>query len=324
MYNRPTQLPHMPREATAMDSYADRLHRAVLDRSSRVCVGLDPRIESLPGALRTTAQKGAAEAAEAYLSFCCSIIEAVADLAPVVKPQAAFFEALGSAGYAALWEVIACARAHGLLVILDAKRGDIGSTAAAYAQAYFEPRDEYPGVDALTVNGYLGSDGVQPFIDAASRTGGGLYVLVKTSNPSSGEIQDLSVETAGGWRLTYQEMARLVGTWGRDLVGESGYSSVGAVVGATYPDQLVELREAFPKVPFLVPGYGAQGGGAEDVVGGFDEKGLGAVVNSSRGILFAYQAEPYSSRFSPAQFAEAAAAATADMRDGLNQALGLS
>lgn len=306
-----------------MANYADRLTAAILDKNSRVCVGLDPRIESLPAELAKQAAGGAQKAAEACNAFCCAIIDAVAGCVVAVKPQAAFFEVLGPAGYEALWQVIAHARSAGLLVVLDAKRSDIGSTAAAYAQAYFRPPGGLTPLDAVTVNGYLGSDGVRPFIEAAADTDAGVYVLAKTSNPSSGELQDLPAETSSGRRLIYQEMGRLIAQWGQDYIGDCGYSAVGAVVGATYPEQLSKLRQALPTVPFLVPGYGAQGAGAEDVALAFGAEGLGAIVNSSRGIIFAYQREPYSASHNDKQFAAAAAAAAKDMKDEINEALGV-
>jgi len=306
-----------------MHSFADRLVSAILSTNSRVCVGLDPRVESLPGELRVQAQAGPEPAADSYRRFCCEIIDATAGLAPIVKPQAAFFEALGPPGYECLWDVMAHARQAGLLVILDAKRSDIGSTAAAYAKAYFDPPGDLMGPDAITVNGYLGSDGIKPFVDAAQACGGGVYVLAKTSNPSSGELQDRSVEMPQGTQAVYELMAQLIASWGRGVIGEQGYSSVGAVVGATYPAQLADLRKAVPSVPFLVPGYGAQGAGAEDIAGGLDEAGLGAVVSSSRGIIFAYEREPYASTYGAARYAEAAAAATREMRDAINQAIGV-
>jgi orotidine-5'-phosphate decarboxylase len=304
-----------------MDCFADRLAAAISAKNSRVCVGLDPRLELLPAALRKDLS-GSAEAARAYRDFCCAIIDAVAAHAVCVKPQAAFFEAIGPDGCGALWDIIAHAQSCGLIVILDAKRGDIGSTAEAYAQACFHPFGRPAGADAVTVNGYLGSDGVRPFVKSAAECGGGVYVLVKTSNPSSGELQDLYVDCPAGRSPVYLHMARLVEHWAEGKVGESGYASVGAVVGATYPQQLAELRTDFPTVPFLVPGYGAQGGGPAEVAPGFDLNGQGAVVNSSRGILFAYADASYRQRFAEADFAAAAAAATQDMKQQINAALG--
>lgn len=288
------------------ENFADRLAAAIRQKDSRVCVGLDPRLDLLP-------RLGVEEPLARVEEFCSAICEATAPYAACVKPQSAYFEALAPDGLACLWRVIRYARSLGLLVILDAKRNDIGSTAEAYTQASLglhEGQAE-PLADAVTVNAYLGSDGVQPFVDAAARYGTGLYVLVKTSNPGSGELQDLTLESG---LTVYQHMADLVAYWGREVVGESGYSSVGAVVGATYPEQLSELRRRVPTVPFLVPGYGHQGGTAADVVRGLDKQGFGAVVNSSRGLIYAY-------KDSGLPFAEAAAQATQEMQAALNAAL---
>lgn len=300
-----------------MGNFADRLHAEIGRKASRVCVGLDPRVDNLPPHLRQVALAGPQEAAGAFAEFCVAIIHAVADCAVAVKPQAAFFELLGPPGYQSLWDVIAEARSAGVPVILDAKRSDIGSTAEAYAEAYLDPPGGLAAPDALTINAYLGSDGVLPFVNIAARTGRGLYVLAKTSNPSSGELQDLDV----GGTTIFQVMTDLIANWGRELVGECGYSSVGAVAGATFPEQLAQMRAEAPTVPFLVPGYGAQGAGAGEVVGAFDENGLGAVVNSSRGIIFAWRDAAYRDRFAPEEYAAAAAAAACDMREDINRAL---
>lgn len=305
-----------------MSHFADRLAAAMLARNSRVCVGLDPEPDRLPPDLRAVAQQGPHEATQAVGLFCHALLDAVAPLAAVVKPQAAYFEALGPAGYSVLWEVIGYARRLDLPVILDAKRSDIGSTAAAYAAAYFRPAGGLTGPDALTVNPYLGSDGVQPFIEAGCPEHG-VYVLVKTSNPSSGELQDLRTATPAGPRVIYRQMGERVAEWGAGSIGEYGYSCVGAVVGATYPEQLSELREWLPTVPFLVPGYGAQGGSAADVAGAFDDRGLGAVVNSSRGIIYAGAQEPYATSDDLDGYVAAAAAAAQAMRDDINAVLDL-
>jgi len=305
-----------------MTNYADRLTAAIQSKASRVCVGLDPRVDGLPPDLADLAQSGPAGAAEACRRFCCDIATAVADRAAAVKPQAAFFEALGPAGYEALWQVVAHAKSLGLIVILDAKRSDIGSTAEAYAEAYFRPPGGLPPVDAITVNGYLGVDGIRPFVDAAAEVGGGLYVLAKTSNPSSSDLQDLSLDLPHGPLPVYEQMGHLIAGWGSAQIGECGYSAVGAVVGATYPEQLIHLRAQLPAVQFLVPGYGAQGAGAADVAGAFDQDGYGAVVNSSRGIILAYKAEPYASTYGAPRFAEASATATRDMAQAINEAIG--
>ncbi len=288
-------------------NFADRLFVAVQEKDSRVCVGLDPRIDLLPPPLL----ERYSNPAEAAVAFCREICAAVVDEVPVVKVQAAYFETLGRLAFSSLWAVVAEAQRLGLLVIVDGKRADIGPTAEAYAQAFFGGEVI---ADAVTVNPYLGSDGVMPFVDAAEQTGGGVFVLVKTSNPSSGDLQDLRLE--GGYHRVYQHVGEEVRLMGAHLHGESGYSAVGAVVGATYPEQLAELREDLPGVPFLVPGYGAQGAGPEEVVAAFDDDGLGAVVNASRSLIFAYRETG-----EPEQYAQAAARAAQEMKEAINRAL---
>lgn len=251
--------------------YADRLQERI-KKTSAVCVGLDPVLAKLPEGIEKSA-KGVEE-------FCEGIIDAVSDIASCVKPQLAYFEALGPEGIQVLFSVSAYAQKKGLIVIADAKRGDIGSTAEAYAEAYLGNDAPF---DAVTVNPYLGSDGVKPFMETAKKNGKGLYVLVKTSNESSGEIQDLPV----GDESVHEHLAQLVESWGTNCLGKTNLSCVGAVVGATYPEELKYLRTLMPHVPFLIPGYGAQGGTAEDVKHGFLGDGTGAVVTSSRGILYA-------------------------------------
>ncbi|MGI5817688.1 MAG: orotidine-5'-phosphate decarboxylase [Armatimonadota bacterium] len=296
------------------EHFADRLMAAIKEKDSRVCVGIDPVPERLPDVLRPPDGRWTEQAiSEAFSEFCARIIRAVADHA------AAFFEALSPLGVGLLDSLIGAAADRGLVTILDAKRSDIGSTAAAYARAVFGryPAQHAAVPDAVTVNPYLGSDGVIPFLAEADELGAGVFVLAKTSNPSSAELQDLD---AGGWPV-YRHVAELVKQWGEERVGESGWASPGAVVGATWPRQLVELREAMPRTPLLVPGYGAQGGGAKDVVAAFDDDGLGAIVNSSRGIIYAFDREPYADRFGPDGWDHAAAAATEDMRKAINEAL---
>jgi len=277
-------------------------------------VGLDARLERIPSFLCEETDS----AAECLLAFNRQIIEAVAEHVVAAKPQVAFYEMYGPAGVAAFAETCRCAKQHGLVVIADVKRGDIGSTAAAYARAYLGPADEQGraafDVDAVTINPYLGSDSVEPFLAEAQASGKGLFVLVKTSNKSSAEIQELQ---ASG-KPVYEHVAKLVSKWAQRLPGRRGYSGVGAVVGATFPEQAAALRKLLPGVPFLVPGYGAQGGSAQDVACCFDEDGYGAIVNSSRGIIFAYEGAQWEER----QFAEAAAAAARRMKQEINGALG--
>jgi len=291
--------------------FADRLMAQVRRKRSQVVVGLDPRPERLPRELKP--QTSDAEAtARAVLAFNREVMAAVAGEAVAVKPQIAFYERLGCAGVRAYAETVREARERGLIVIADVKRGDISSTAAAYAEAHLG-EDSDLSADAVTLNPYMGSDSVGPFIEVAERTGKGVFVLVKTSNPSAAEVQDL--DCAG--RPLHERVAELVARWGEGLCGQSGYSSVGAVVGATFRQELGRLRELMPRTPFLVPGYGAQGAGVEDVVPAFDSAGLGALVNSSRGIIFSWEAEPYRSRYGEERWREALRGAAADMRRAL-------
>jgi orotidine-5'-phosphate decarboxylase len=260
-----------------------------------LCVGLDPRWEQLPVKLRLPGADGLAGAAATIEAFCLRVLEIVAPLIPVVKPQCAFFEACGPAGMAALQRVLQAARRHGLLTILDGKRNDIASTAAAYADAAFGGTAVAGCVhpvwdaDALTVNPYLGRDAVEPFLASARRPGRGVFVLVRTSNPGAGLFQDLVCDG----RPLFLHVAEAVGSWARQGLGRCGLGDVGAVVGATHPAELAAVRSLLPEVVILIPGYGAQGATAADTAAGFRPDGLGAVVNSSRGITACFDpAEP--------------------------------
>lgn len=323
----------------------DALAAAVARCGNAVCVGLDPRWEQLPWPVRLGREAGdspdaPAEAtataptklsrgysqdffnarAEAYLDFCCGVIDVVAPIVPVAKPQAAFFEELGPAGMAALAEVIRYAQEKGLLVILDGKRNDIGSTAEAYARGMLG-RGSAWGADALTVSPYLGADSLTPFVDVARERGAGIFVLVKTSNPGGGTLQDLEIGVEHDRpRRVYNAVAELVEGLAGDTAGVCGYGAVGAVVGATYPDQLAELRAAMPHTWFLVPGFGAQGGAAADIAPAFDAYGMGAVVNNSRGIIFAHARKEYAEKFGDQKWQEAIEAATREMIEELRVA----
>lgn len=298
-----------------MDSFAERLATGVRKSKTPTLVGLDPRFESLPAPLTAGLSKtNPIEVAGAFQTFCKGVIDVVAPLVSVVKPQAAFFEQVGVPGMAALAETISYAREKGLLVILDGKRNDIGSTAAAYADAYLGPPEVSAwGADALTVSPYLGEDSLTPFVEVAEQRGAGIFVLVKTSNPGGGLFQDIKNDEGA----VYEHVARQVESLNAGSIGASGYGSIGAVVGATYPEQLSELRTVMPHAWFLVPGYGAQGGTAADVAGAFDANGLGAIVNNSRGIIFAHEKAPYKERFGASQWQAAVEAATLDMIDSL-------
>ena len=299
--------------------YSQRLHAAVAAKRTAALVGLDPRLDQLPPAvLRDAGLDPDApdvadrdRAAAAFAAFCTGLIDAVAPLVPAVKPQSAFFEELGPPGVAALSAVIRHARAAGLLVILDAKRGDIGSTAEAYARGLLGGADPpHDGMaDALTVNPFLGPDTLEPFVSVAAQRGAGIYVLVKTSNPGSGAFQGV---TADGLSVT-DRVAAEVERLAADTAGPDGYGCVGAVVGATYPAELAALRSAMPHAPLLVPGYGSQGGTAAGVRSALDADGRGALVNSSRGINFAFRRDPWAAEFGPDGWPAAAAAATRTM-----------
>jgi orotidine-5'-phosphate decarboxylase len=269
--------------------FADRLAEAVRSKQSTLVVGLDPQLEKLPLELRSAADAGSADAREraaaALRAFDAAVIELVAPFAVAVKPQSAFYERWGAPGIAAYEHAAERARAAGLLIIGDIKRGDIGTTAAAYAEGHLvAPEHAAARADAVTLNPLLGTDSIAPFLQAMSATGGGCFVLVRTSNPSAKELQDLRVDG----RALHEHIADLVARWGEKHLGACGYSSVGAVVGATAPDELRRLRARLPHAWFLVPGVGAQGATADDVAAAFDADGLGAVINSSRGILYAY------------------------------------
>jgi orotidine-5'-phosphate decarboxylase len=306
-----------------MSRYVQRLHDRQTRFGNGICVGIDPRMEQLPpGIVAAARARGGSpleQAAAAFEEFSLRILDVVADLVPVVKPQAAFFEELGPAGMIALARVNRAARAKGLVVICDAKRGDIGTTAEAYARGYLagaDPEAAPWAADALTVNPYLGRDTLEPFLKVAKERGAGLYVLVRTSNPQSGTFQDPVTDG----RTIYERVADLVEEWSAGLAGDDGYGLVGAVVGATYPQELVALRARMPHVPILVPGYGAQGGTARDVASAFDARGLGAVVNSSRGIIFAHSRPEFRERFGPDRWEDAVRLAVEEMRADLASA----
>lgn len=294
-------------------NFADRLAEAVKSRGNPVVVGLDPRFEQLPAALRGGAATGSpADKALIYRQFCEAIIDVVAPLVPAVKPQSAFFEQLGPAGMAALAAVAQYARSRGLVVILDGKRNDIGSTAEAYADAYLGAESVW-SADALTVSPYLGDDSLTPFVEVASQRDAGVFVLVKTSNPGGKTFQDLVIDQQPLYRRVAAHVEQLAST----TAGQCGYGVVGAVVGATYPAQLAELRQAMPHAWLLVPGYGSQGGTARDVIAGFDRQGLGAIVNNSRGIIFAYARRGFAEKFGESRWQAAVEAATREMIDEL-------
>jgi len=299
------------------------LKNKIDEKNNPTVMGLDPKLDYIPASILDAAKKEYGDtfraAGEAIFEFNRRLIDAAADLVPAVKPQSAFYEMYGLEGETALKKTVEYARAAGLYVILDVKRNDIGSTAEAYAAAYlgetklFGHSEKALEVDSVTVNPYLGTDGILPFVKTAAEFNRSMFILVKTSNPSSKELQDLVVEG----KPIYRHMGEMVEKWGSEHIGESGYSPCGAVVGATHPAQLGELREALPHTFFLIPGYGAQGGGAEDVRNAFDKQGGGAIVNSSRALMCAYKGKGDDDNFE--KFTREA---VIEMRDALNTVRG--
>jgi orotidine-5'-phosphate decarboxylase len=268
-------------------NFADRLAQAVERKRSQLVVGLDPRLDVLPMELRGESVLGRAAAASAVARFCKGIMDAVGPYIVAVKPQSAFFEALGSDGIRALEEVCEYARSTGLLVLLDAKRGDIGSTSRAYSAAFLEPRNgSEPLADAMTASPYLGHDSVEPFLAACRRHGAGVFFLVRTSNSGAADVQDLILSDG---RPLWQYLAQLVREWGEGLVGDQGLSSVGAIVGATYPRAVSEARRLMPQSPMLLPGVGAQGATPADVARAFTSGPASALVTASRSVMFAFR-----------------------------------
>lgn len=302
----------------------DRLITKIAQTQNPTVAGLDPKLAFIPSYIKEECfakyGKTLEGVAAALLEFNKGLIDALCDIVPAVKPQAAYYEMYGWQGVKALHDTIAYAQEKGMFVITDGKRNDIGATMEAYATAHLgeveaEGESFAPfGADALTVNGYLGTDGIKPLLKVCNEKDAGIFVLVKTSNPSSGELQDR--ELADGDTI-YRAMGKMCESWGEELPGKYGYSGVGAVVGATYPAQLEELRAAMPHTFFLVPGYGAQGGAADDVAPAFDKRGLGAIVNSSRGIMCAWQKEGCDEH----EYAAAARREAIRMRDAIREAI---
>lgn len=303
----------------------DRLIEKIIQTQNPTVAGLDPKLDYIPEFILNECFSKYGEtlqgAAEALLQFNKGLIDELCTIVPAVKPQYAYYEMYGWPGVKALESTIAYAKEKGMFVIGDGKRNDIGTTMQAYSSAHlgkinvgsncYSPFN----ADALTVNGYLGSDGILPLLQDCEKEDKGIFVLVKTSNPSSGQLQDL--ELASGEKI-YEKIGNMCECWGQNLRGKYGYSAVGAVVGATYPQQLCDLRSKMPHTFFLVPGYGAQGGAAKDVAPAFDEKGLGAIVNSSRGIMCAWKKTSDSGE----NYAKLAAKEAENMRDAILAEIG--
>lgn len=310
------------------ENIADKLLNQIDQKKNPCVVGLDPILEQIPECVKRDSKeyKNPFEAVrDTIIEFNKLIIDAIADIVPAVKPQMAFYEKYGSEGVKAFEQTVEYAKGMGLIVIEDAKRSDIGHTVKAYAEGHLGKvlltNGTYAhsyNVDFMTVNPYLGSDGLLPFVEACKKHSKGIFVLVKTSNPSSGELQNKLVSDA---ECVYDIVAKYVYKVGEELIGTRGYSAVGAVVGATYPDEARKLRKTMPNSMFLVPGYGAQGGKADDVIYCFNEDGYGAVVSSSRSILYAYNREGFKNRYKPEEFSAAAREAAIRMRDNITKTL---
>lgn len=298
----------------------DKLIEKIVDLQNPTCVGLDTSFSYLPEDMRNGISSFD-DAAEAIAEFNMNVIDKVCDVVPSVKVQIAYYEMYGHAGLQAFEYTVNYAKGRGLIVIADCKRNDIGSTAGCYSSAYLGKTDVNGkllrafAADMLTVNGYLGYDGIKPFVNDIKAYDKSIFALVKTSNPSSGEFQNLKLDNG---QCVYEKMGELVSEWGKDSIGKYGYSEVGAVVGATHPEEAERLRAQLPHTFFLIPGYGAQGGSAEMLKVCFDKNGLGGVVNSSRGIICAYRDQ----RYSGMNYAEAARAACIDMQQDLVSAIG--
>lgn len=307
-----------------MKNAIDILIDKIKQTNNPTVMGLDPRYEMLPDCVKNKYEKNIEGACKAILEYNKALIDATYDIIPAVKPQIAFYEMFGIEGINVFNETCKYAKEKGMVVIADNKRGDIGTTAQGYSNAFLgktpigdESFDIF-NVDFITVNPYMGTDCVKPFVDDCKKYNKGIFVLVKTSNKSSGEVQDLVLQNG---KTIYETVAELVNEWGKDLIGEYGYSSVSSVVGATYPQQLEELRKIMPNSYFLIPGYGAQGGKAQDIALGFDTNGLGGIVNASRSLMCAYKSDLWKEKFAEEDYAKATRSEAIRMRDELNSAL---
>ena len=310
-----------------MRNFADELVRRIAELDNPTVMGLDPKLEYIPQvlideAVREYPDDASKATAHAIWLFNKALIDAVYDIVPAIKPQLAYYELYGIEALKVLNKTIQYAQSKGMLVIADCKRNDIGATSTAYAEGILGSTEIINGTkvsmmnaDCATVNGYLGIDGVKPFLDVCGRDGKGIFILVRTSNPSAGDLQDLEL---GDGRKVYEAMASLVNTWGEDLIGEEGFSSVGAVVGATWPEQAVEARKLMPHNLILVPGYGAQGAGPDAAVASFTADGKGSIVNASRSLMCAWKKRE---DLDPSDFAKATRDEAIDMRTKLNNAL---
>ena len=303
----------------------DSLIGKIKETNNPTVMGLDPRYDMIPEVVRKKYTNDLEGISRAILEYNKELIDNTYDIIPAIKPQLAFYEMFGIEGMKSFKETCKYAKEKGMIVIADAKRGDIGSTAKGYSNAYLgqtpigeEKISVFDNIDFLTVNPYLGIDSIKPFVEDCAEYEKGIFVLVKTSNPSSGELQDLKLENG---ETVYGHVAALVEKWGEELRGKYGYSSVAAVVGATYPQQLKEIREKAPHTYFLIPGYGAQGGKAEDIALGFDKQGLGGIVNASRSLMCAYKSDKWKEKYYETEYGKATRAEALEMKEILNKSI---
>lgn len=307
-----------------MKNAIDNLIEKIKQTNNPTVMGLDPRYEMLPKCVTSKYSQDLEGVAKAIIEYNKALIDATCDIIPAVKPQIAFYEMFGIPGMEAFKETCQYAKEKGMVVIADIKRGDIGSTAQGYSNAFLgktpigEKEESIYDVDFVTVNPYMGTDCIKPFLEDCKKYGKGIFVLVKTSNPSSGELQDLKLEND---KEVYAQVAELVEKWGEELQGENEYSSIAAVVGATYPEQLKQIRTIAPHTYFLIPGYGAQGGKANDIALGFDSNGLGGIVNASRSLMCAYKSDRWKDEYTEEEYAKATRAEALRMKEELNQAI---
>ena len=307
-----------------MANMMDRLIDKIKETNNPTVIGIDPKYDMIPECIKNKYEQNMEGVAKAIEEFNKALIDATFDIIPAVKINIAFYEMYGLEGMKVFEETCKYAKEKGMLVMADIKRGDIGSTSKAYSNAFLgrtqigEKEEKIYDVDFVTLNPYMGIDSVKPFIEDCKKYNKGAFIIVKTSNPSSGDLQDLKLENG---EEVYTRVAKLVEEWGKDLRGKYGYSSISAVVGATYPKQLKDLRKTAPHTFFLIPGYGAQGGKAEDIALGFDSNGIGGIVNSSRGLMCAYKSDLWKDKYTEERFAEATRQEAIRMRNELNNAI---
>ncbi len=307
-----------------MANMMDRLIDKIKETNNPTVIGIDPKYDMIPECIKNKYEQNMEGVAKAIEEFNKALIDATFDIIPAVKINIAFYEMYGLEGMKVFEETCKYAKEKGMLVMADIKRGDIGSTSKAYSNAFLgrtqigEKEEKIYDVDFVTLNPYMGIDSIKPFIEDCKKYNKGAFIIVKTSNPSSGDLQDLKLENG---EEVYTRVAKLVEEWGEDLRGKYGYSSISAVVGATYPKQLKDLRKTAPHTFFLIPGYGAQGGKAEDIALGFDSNGIGGIVNSSRGLMCAYKSDLWKDKYTEERFAEATRQEAIRMRNELNNAI---